>query len=88
MDWLRSAALFVREDDGISRACQEELSTNESLIVPGTVLYSATLGSMCCVCLTFCCGFSVGYNSGVYSIPTGLDKVLAEQLEYTANTAA
>lgn len=68
----------VRDSDAVPEACKEVLATSESLLVPPTVLYSCTVASLLCHALVGCMCFSLGYNSGVYSIPTGIDDVLKD----------
>ena len=91
--------LFVREgeddaadaaggasDDEVAAACKEALATSESVLVPPSVIYSCGLSALLCVVLSALCGFSVGYNTGVYSIPVGLDKVM-ENPSYAPSTS-
>lgn len=63
-------------DDEVARACKEALATSEALLVPPAVIYSCSVAALLCVVLTALMGFTVGYNTGVYSIPAGIEDVL------------
>lgn len=74
------------DDDEVARACKEALATSESVLVPPAVIYSCSVAALLCVVLTALMGFTVGYNTGVYSIPAGIDDVLKPSA-YTPSTS-
>ena len=65
-------------DASVPEACREVLATSESLLVPPAVLYSCSVATLLCGVLIGLTCFSLGYNSGVYSIPVGIEEVLKE----------